>query len=225
MIFETFKKRKYALEYEKDAEIPESLIEELLYKAWEVTPSKNNFMPYSVHVLNQDCQQLKEQIFNLCKGNEITTDNIDEIQADKRHNIKLPAYANILSCSYLILFTQRLETDPNPVQKDLIENKGHVYEAVDPSSLHRIYGLTSFESGLFADVFSGLCIENNLDVSFTGCFPRNLDKWKEIEFVKYTPIMLMTVGKAKTYLQDTKKGFGKLDTRPDYSRIVNFIKN
>ena len=35
------------------------LIEKLLWKAWKVTPSKNNFMPYHCNVLGPEREQEK----------------------------------------------------------------------------------------------------------------------------------------------------------------------
>ena len=48
MIYETLQTRRFVRRYDNTVDIPESLIDSLLRKTWEVTPSKNNFMPYSV---------------------------------------------------------------------------------------------------------------------------------------------------------------------------------
>ena len=44
-ILDTYEKRHHVFEYE-DKNIPDELVKELLYKAWKISPSKNNFMPY-----------------------------------------------------------------------------------------------------------------------------------------------------------------------------------
>ena len=65
-----------------------------------------------------------------------------------------------------------------------------------------------------------------MDISYTLCFPKQLDQWQDdgFEFLDQVPIFIMTAGKAQTYLQDeyTKKEL--LDLRPNYDRIVNFVK-
>jgi hypothetical protein len=222
MIYQTLKNRKYVREYDTTADIPETLIDSLLQKTWEVTPSKNNFMPYSVFVLGPKHQTYKKLAFCNALSKEGQGDNIINPLAT-RYTEYLPNYANILSCSYLFIFTMRLETDPNPFQKFLID-RGHVYEAVDESMLGGLYAMASLEVGLFTSVFNGLLLENGIDSSFTGCFHRDLNEWKEFPFVKRMPIILMTAGKGKIYIDETKTELQKQDLRPNYDKIVNFIK-
>ena len=224
MIFDTLNKRKYVREYDTEADIPESLINSLLQKTWKITPSKNNFMPYTVHVVGPKHQKYKELTFLNAVSNETKTDTISLEEYNKRYSHLKPNYANILSCSYLLIFTMRLETDPNPFQKMLIE-RGHKYEAVDEDRLNSLYSTASLEVGLFADAFSAQCLEHDIDISFTGCFQKDVAKWKDIPFVTRRPILLMTVGKGKVYREDIIKHseLEKLDLRPDYNKIVNFV--
>lgn len=225
MTYDILKSRKYVLEYDKDAQISESLIEFLLQKAWSVTPSKNNFMPYTVHVVGPQQQNYKDLVFLNCLSNEGLKDKIKD-PLSSRYSKELPKYANILNCSYLIIFTMRLEDKPNLYQQMLI-NKGHKYEAVDESKLDDLYAMTSLEVGLFADSLSIMCLEKGIDVSFTGCFHRNLEYWKNIPFVTRKPILIMTLGKAKKYYKDDieKDSLVCQDFKPDYNRIVNFVKD
>lgn len=222
MIFDTLEKRKYVKEYDTSANIPEHLIDQLLQKAWKVTPSKNNFMPYTVHVLGPEHQKYKDLVYLNCAGNEVKSDNVTIKEYKQRYQNNLPNYANILSCSYLLIFTMRLETNPNPFQKRCID-QGNKFEAVTEEKLNDLYPIASLEVGLFTDAFSALCLENDIDVSFTGCFHRDVSKWNNIPFVKRKPIILMTVGKAKVYREDLKKyGLYEDDLRPDYNRIVKW---
>jgi len=221
MIHETLKKRSYVQEYDTTADIPESLIDLLLKKTWEVTPSKNNFMPYTIHVLGPAHKRYKELVFLNALSKEGVGDEVKD-PLNSRYTSHLPNYANILSCSYLLIFTMRLETDPNPYQKFLI-SRGHNYEAVNESRLPNLYAMASLEVGLFTSVFNSLLLENGIDSSFTGCFHRKVSEWKDVPFVKRMPIVLMTVGKGKVYLEETKNKLQKQDLRPNYDRIVNFV--
>ena len=222
MIDQLLQNRRYVREYDSTADIPQSLVDALLQRTWKVTPSKNNFMPYTVHVVKD--QKYKDLIYLNCASNEGRVDGIDN-PLNKRYQQSLPNYANILSCSYVLIFTMRLEDKPSPFQQRLIDN-GHRYEAVDESLLNSLYSTASFECGLFADTFSALCLDHEIDVSFTGCFQRNLDTWKDIPFVTRKPIMIMTIGKGITYLDNQRisQGWADKDLRPDYERIVNFVK-
>ena len=120
MIYDIMEKRRYVREYDTTANIPQSLINSLLFQTWKVTPSKNNFMPYTVHVVGPEQQKYKELVYLNAASNEGRSDNIID-HLTSRYSINLPHYANILTCSYLIIFTMRLETDPNPFQKILID--------------------------------------------------------------------------------------------------------
>jgi hypothetical protein len=222
-VYETLKNRRYVLEYDESAEIPESQIEFLLQKTWSVTPSKNNFMPYTIHVLGTQHKKYKELVFLNAISSEGLADNVEN-PLISRYLKNPPKYANILNCSYLLIFTMRLEDKPSEYQQMLID-RGHRYEAVREDGLDNLYAITSLEVGLFANALSGMCLEKEIDVSFTGCFHRDLAYWKNIPFVKRKPILLMTLGKAKSYYrEDVNEGnIINKDYRPDYSRIVNFV--
>lgn len=223
MIYDTFKKRRFVRVYDNTVSIPETLINSLLQKTWEVTPSKNNFMPYTIHVIGPgpDNQKYKNATYINCLGNEATGDGIDfDKIIEERYSHDLPNYSNILSCSYLIIFTMRLETQPSPFIQWAV-SRGHKYEALDQSKLGILIPTAAFEMGLFADTFSGMCLENDLDVSIIGCFSKEIKKWKEhLPFITQEPVMTMTVGKAHEYLVQPRPH----DLRPNYERIVNFVK-
>ena len=220
MIEELLKNRKYVTEYDSDADVSASLIDSLLQKTWALTPSKNNVMPYIIHVLGPEQKKYKELLFEHCLETEGDCDKIKNPLAE-RYQDNLPNYANILSCSYLFIFTMRLETQPNSHQLEAIKH-GHTYLAVNRSKLDQLLPIASLEVGMFINTFSALCLEHNISTSLTGCFSSNLKKWKKIKFVKRTPIIIMTAGKAKTYRQDLIKK--NCDPRPDYERIVNFVR-
>jgi hypothetical protein len=220
MIYDTLQSRRFVLQYDNTVDIPESLIDSLLRKTWEVTPSKNNFMPYSVHVIGQgsENQKYKDLAYLNCLGNEAKADNVDinNIVAERYSGGYLPFYSNILSCSYLLIFTTRVETILSPHQQDAVK-RGRNFEALDVSRLNHS---SSFEMGLFVTAFSGMCLENQLNVSLIGCLPSNLSKWKDFPFITNQPRMIMTVGKAKSLLKQVRPD----DLRPNYDRIVNFIR-
>ena len=65
-------KRRHIMKF-SDVAPAKELIEELLWKAWKVTPSKNNFMPYQVNVLGPDKQAEKISVWNKSKKNKKRT--------------------------------------------------------------------------------------------------------------------------------------------------------
>ncbi len=61
-ILHLLNKRRHVFEYDSE-NIPEKqLIEDLLWKVWKVTPSKNSFMPYYCYVLGPDKVEEKNKI-------------------------------------------------------------------------------------------------------------------------------------------------------------------
>ena len=214
---------RYVKEYDQTATISDDLIQLLLKKAWKVSPSKNNFMPYSVYVVGQGNQELKNAVYKLCVKGESKSNSIPDIESIRYQTIK-PQYYNIISCSYLLIFTQRVETILNPWQEHQ-RTQGNVYSQTN-ESLSKSYGESLIEIGIFSTTFAELCLQNNIDVSHTLCFSKELEDWKTSGFkdILHTPVMLMTVGKGLIYRQPTDDPIEKLDLKPDFSRIVNFIK-
>jgi len=220
MIDDIYKKYKYVKEYDQNADIPESLISDLLERTWKVTPSKNNFMPYKVHVLGPDQQDLKNKIYKKAYYHEYNQDDYN------RPGDKLPRFHNIVTCSHLLIFTQRVEDQPNPFQRHMI-SKGRNYSQIDPTKIDEHYTNAILEIGMFTNTFAALCLEYRIDVSYVLCFPKKLENWEEDEwkFLDHRPDFVVTIGKGLKYVRDTYIGLELLDTRPDYARIVNFVKN
>mgnify|MGYP001185140337 FL=1 len=207
MIDDILKNRRHVIEFED--EIPDKeLVNSLLQRTWKVTPSKNNFMAYTVHVVTDN--STKKLIYNMCTSNEEQVNANSTTQGE---------YQYILTAPYVLIFTQRLEDKPNKQQQRLID-KGVYYEAVDPNELATMYDVSCIEVGMFAKTLTGLCLENNLDVSYTKCFSQNYKNWIEtLPFVNRNPIMIMSIGKGKIY-REIKED----DLRPDFERIINWVK-
>ena len=216
-IYLEYRKRRAVTEFDSTADIQQSTIDRLLRHAWEVTPSKNNFMAYSIHVLGPKHQDYKNLVYQNCLGQESVADRVDASARYSDPTRPPPFYSNILSCSYLLIFTMRLEDQPSLYHQDAMK-RGHLFEAFDEKRLETIVPGVHLEVGMFADVFSGLCIEQELAVSYVGCFPRTMKEWKPLPFVTRMPLLLMLVGKAKQY-----KNQNRHNHKPNYNRIVNFV--
>ena len=226
MIFETLNKRKHVYEY-KDNDVPAlDTIKDIMHKAWQVTPSKQNIMPYKVSVLGPNSDTTKQKIYNKVVGNDqdMSAKGFDEGVVTKiRHEIN-PHYRHILHNPYLVVFSQRVCTDKdiNPFYKRQID-KGHFMEQTSEKWVENIKSTTAFEVGLFAQSFSALCLDQGIDCSFTGCFPGRMEKWKNIDFVEHPVIMLMSLGKAKVYRRDfLDQNSSDLDYKTAFENVVKF---
>mgnify|MGYP003624421039 CR=1 FL=1 len=227
-----FKNYKYAFEYDLDQTIDPEFIKEALKAAWLETPSKNNFMPYRVHVLGPEFVKEKEEIYWLCLGNETKANgNIiidrkklkqyeERMYPDNRH----AGYYNIVTAPYVLIFTQRVENKPNKFQQHLV-NKGYVYEqmATDGPKKQNASKNAYIEIGMFSTNFAGICLNNGIDISHTLCLPGDKKDWvqEHFSFLDSHPMLIMTVGKGTKYRTTSQQS---IDPRPDFDRIVNIVK-
>lgn len=231
----SFKNYQYVLEYDSNSKIDSSFIKDALRAAWLETPSKNNFMPYKVHVLGTEFVKEKEELYWLCLSNETKANGnqisskLDLIKYEQnmylKNNGKRPAYHNIVSAPYVLIFTQRVEDKPNEFQQHLI-NTGYVYEqmATDGPNKKNAKNVARIEIGMFSTNFASICLNNGLDVSYTLCFPDDKDIWPEkyFNFLDDDPLLIITVGKGKEY-RNYSNLYGR-DNKPDFGRIVNIVK-
>lgn len=225
--YQSLKKYKYVKEYNQSVDIPKSTVERILKDAWEVTPSKSNFMPYKIHVLGPEHQELKNLVYKKCIKNESRVDDIPDPELVRYQDHK-PRYWNIVSCSYLLIFTERVEKNPNLFQQHCIK-KGYVFEQMDAKNLIPLRNIARLEIGMFSATVSAMCLEKDIDVSHTVCFAQDLESWSEEEFnfVDAKPIMLMTLGQGNFYRQDIPleppSTWLSIDPKPDFETIVNII--
>tara|TARA_B100000085_G_scaffold241814_1_gene232802 strand:- start:216 stop:863 length:648 start_codon:yes stop_codon:yes gene_type:complete len=212
-----FTNRKHVDAYDNSVDIEQEVIKSFK-EAWKVTPSKQNFMPYKIHVIGPDAQEWKNKLYAHCLRNEGTVDNLSDEQLVIRYANRPPSYHSITNCSYALIITQRLVTKPNVRQKKRLA-KGHVAEQMDVNQQYALNSLVSFEVGLFCNALQYYLLQKNIDSCYTGCFKNDLNTWKTLPFVNETPIMIMTIGKGIKFAERDPE-----NDRPDLDEIVNIVK-
>jgi len=226
MIFDNLNKRKHVYEYRND-EIPAfDTIKDILHKSWRVTPSKQNIMPYKVSVLGPNSKLTKQKIYNKVVGNHVymEEEGLKLGYIEKVSNEINPHYRHVLYNPYLLVFSQRVCTDKdiNPFYQRQIAN-GHFMEQASVEWVHRIKSSTAVEVGLFAQNIASLCLEQDIDYSFTVCFPGDVNKWKDVSFVEHPVLLLMSLGKAKMYRRDfLPQASSDLDYKTAFENVVQF---
>lgn len=205
-IEDVFSKRTQIRYYGRE-EPPQELVEELLKKTYELVPSKQSLMPYTVHVLQPKHKKEKEILY------EASTHNGTFINK----NVYAP---------YVLLFTSRL-TFPNDSVLRIFQRK-RVFEhyCVDPQ---RYNGDTqmrenAIEIGMFSTILSGLCIEAGLQVSYLLCYKSEMLQ-KELKFLDNEKVIFsMQFGYKHSgrYPQKYIKNAG--EHKPDYDEVINWIK-
>ena len=191
MGIETLYKKRYQV-YNYTDKIPdENMVKNIINKTYELTASKQGLVPYRIHILGPNCKEEKEKIYN----NVAKTDG-----GIHNHNIKAP---------YNLIFTLRLVDNPNQHVKDMI-NKGRVYVCTEPKLYKTEKNNVCLEIGMFAKVLTGLCMENNLGVSYQTCFINWIYENEEVMFS-------MQFGYPET------KRIEKGDYKPNINEIIKWI--
>ena len=225
-----FERYRYPLEYENNAESIQTTINSCLEQAWLNSPSKNNFMPYTVHVIGEGNKDIKELIYYKClqqqsraNGNEVKYKDLKNYE-NSLYPYFVPSFRNIKSASHVLLFSQRIaQADLNNAQKKLIDN-GYVYEQTATQGLKKRAGeeLAYLEIGIFSTIFASICLKRGIDVSHTKCIPGSLDYWTEecFNFLDSVPLLVMAVGKGKQYRRDEMSK--DADLKPSFDKIIKF---
>ena len=176
--------------------IPEKeLIDSLLKKTFEIVPSKQSLVPYKIVVLGPD-SELKKQMKKICK------------------KFYQPAYE--LNSPYVLVFTERKIKKVSPAIQRRIWRK-HPYEKI----MNIGSGLKekSVEVGMFATIFTELCLEKELSIGYTQCFPDEISEHFENDFLERNPILILSVG----YGDQEKSMKMKDEYKPDLEDILQWI--
>ena len=127
---------------------------------------------------------------------------------------------NILSAPYCLIFTTRLVKNPDSKILARIK-KGHVYSVCDPKSYNNMQAGISIEVGMFSKVLTSLCLEKNIDVSYTLCFPpydnNKKEVWKKLSFIEDPVLFSMQLG-YRTGLINYNK-----EKKPNIDEVINWV--
>ena len=224
--YDLLEKRKHVRKYDLNASPPKELINELLWKTWKTTPSKNNFMPYSVHVLGPDKEEEKILVWNKSVMNHqrMEDDAAKNGYIKQPQNMANPYYEHVKYNSYLLVFSSRVCDEPNEYYRKQIEN-GHFAEQLYPEWVDRIADTACVEVGMFISNLTMFCMEKDIDVSYTSCFPRQVSKWQDVPYVKYRPLLLMSLGYAERYRRQDLEDLGVSheDVKPEMNEVIKWI--
>ena len=215
-------KRQHVMAYDTD-DVPEKqLIEDLLWKAWKVTPSKNNFMPYHCNVLGPERVAEKHSIWMKSVKNkkEINEANIKDHKEDGYN----PYFEHLSTAPYLLVFTQR-GCEPNEYYRKTIE-KGDYYEQMHEDQISSMLRTTAVEVGMWMANLSAFALEKGLNTSTIACFPYREDnsEWEDLPWVEHPVVLLGSIGKAKQYRRESMNEIQKKDDqKPEPETIIKWI--
>ena len=220
-ILNLLNRRQHVFLYDEE-NIPEKkLIEDLLWKAWKVTPSKNSFMPYHCNVLGPDKVNEKHSIWQKSMNNKKRI-NEKEIEGHKEDGYN-PYFKHLSSAPYLLVFTQRV-CKPNAYYQKCID-EGDYFEQTDPKKCESMMRTTATEVGMFMANLSAFALEKGLNTSTIACFPyKPLSAWADLPWVKHPVVLLGSIGKAKEFRRESMNDIEKKDDKkPEPETIIKWI--
>lgn len=182
--------RKHVRQFKDDIP-PQNDIEEILSKAWKVTPSKNNFMPYQITMLGPSAKEEKLALLNLCRGNKKSiNENANEGHTEDGDNIN---FLYLRDAPYTIIFSQRV-CNSSPFIQRCIDDENNHYEQMHESELSDILRTSAVEVGLFAANLSAFALEKGIQVNYNGCFPSKVENWSTLPIIKHNPLLVGAMG-------------------------------
>mgnify|MGYP001263938849 CR=1 FL=1 len=224
--FDLLESRHHVKKY-SDKIPPKELVEQALWKAWKTTPSKNNAMPYKVFVYGPKHQHEKVKVWKMVYGNHTDAEKraVQRGQADRTESGEPnPYYEHIKFNPYLFCIHAQ-PREPNDFYKRQVE-LGMFFDQAWPERVDSFIDTSAVEVGMFIQNLSTYLLEEKIDISYTSCFFRNIERWQEIGLTHadYRPIMLMSAGYSKQYRKDVayiKKGLP--DIKPEFDEMIKWI--
>ena len=208
-IEELLKKRRQIRQFSTTDLPSKTLIQDLIKKAYDITPSKQNFYPYQVFVIGPEDHKDREKFLNIIQKHPGGSDNI-----------------NAWSAPYILLFCGRfIEEHPDPVIKERIK-RGMFYEQMSPTMFGGYQPQIALEIGMFAMNLTSLCMENNVDVSYQLCLPdydKTKSEWEKLSFMKTLYIIEKTLFCMQLGYEHKNARKNVSEIKPNVHEVVKFI--
>ena len=227
-IEELFSKRRQIRAAWDQKRLPsKEIIQDILERTMEIAPSKQNLFPFKIHAYGLDDLEKKQIIGQICALHP--TGSVNHMDSENKGgmiksaagtiNVKdhvLDDEGNDMRISpWVLVFEQRLCEANNFIKEysklHNISNEAR-FAQID---LKRFRGnankaLACVEIGMFIKCLAGLCLENDLGISYIKCFPewvwkdhqneynKNKNKngldWDSLPEITESPIMVVQIG-------------------------------
>ena len=224
--FDLLEKRHHVRTY-KDKVPSKDKIEFALWQAWKTTPSKNNAMPYKVIVYGPEHKEEKAKAWKMCAENHKDAEKraVQRGEATKTEGGKPNPYYEHIKLNPYLFCIHAQPREPNNFYKRRVE-LGMFFDQAWPSRVNKFIDTTAVEVGMFIQNLSSYLLEQNIDVSYTSCFGRDIKKWHDmgLKDADYRPIVLMSAGYSEVYRYKLKTSMykGVEDIKPEYEEIIKW---
>jgi len=227
--FDLLEKRHHVRTY-SDKVPPKEKIEFALWQAWKTTPSKQNSMPYKVFVYGPEHKEQKEKVWKMVTTNHKESEKraVQRGEATKTEGGKPNPYYEHIKLNPYLFCIHAQPREPNDYYKRQVE-KGMFFDQAWPSRVEDFIDTSALEVGMFIQNLTSYLLEQNIDVSYTSCFLRDIKRWHDIGLkdADYRPIILMSAGYKKRYRNEVLKiNLGtdlEDDVKPEYEDVIKWI--
>ena len=225
--FELLEKRHHVRSYIRGKLPPKEHIESALWKAWKTTPSKNNAVPYKVFVYGPNKHKEKDLVHKMVHQNHIKAEKsaVTRGEATITEGGKPnPYYEHIKYNAYLFCIHAQTR-EPNKFYKEAVE-EGMFFDQAWTSQVDHYVDTAAVEVGMFIQNLSTYLLEQDIDVSYTSCFFRDIKKWHEVGLkdAEFRPIVLMSAGYKQIYRNEILRKKNQLqdDRKPEIDEVVQW---
>jgi len=258
VIEEIFSKRRQIRAAWDQKKLPsKELIYSLLERTLNISPSKQNLFPFKIHAFGPNDPEEKKIIGQICSLWKTGSVNHWDDQYKSGDFKSAQGYLNVKdyvfdergndrrNAPWVLVFEQRLANENNFVREHHeLHQDGHRFTQTDSKRFRGLCNtkLTCIEIGMYLQTLAGLCLENNLNISYIRTFPEwqwdedhyhkeanksgGLD-WSSLPQITEAPLMIAQIG----YVADVEDFFksNSLDpnkphweNKPDINEIVKF---
>jgi hypothetical protein len=200
-------------------------IKDLLERTLNIAPSKQNMFPFKIHAFGPDDLEKKQIIGQICSlyktgsVNHMDSENKDGMIKSAAGTINVKDYVlddegNDMRISpWVLVFEQRLCEANNFIKEySKLHNDYNRFTQIDPKRFrgNANKALACVEIGMFIKCLAGLCLENDLAISYIKSFPEwvwkgnsgeySKDKnkngldWSSLPEITESPIIIVQIG-------------------------------
>lgn len=223
-------------------------IYDLLKRTLNIAPSKQNLFPFKIYAYGPDDLEKKKIVAQICSLYK--TGSVNHMDSENKGGI-IKTAAGIIDVNdyvldedgndmrmspWVLVFTQRL-CKPNNFVKEYskLHNDYNRFTQVDEKRFRESANkaLACVEIGMFTKILAGLCLENNLGISYIKSFPewtwkgerseysKNKNKngldWDSLPEITECPIMVVQIG----YVADVDDYFASNSIDPNWIHWEN----
>jgi len=241
------KKRRQIRETWDPEKIPsKELINDLLSKAFDLAPSKQNLYPFKIHVIGPENYKEKVLLGSICAlWKKASVNNWENDAAIGLNNTHKEAPWNLIFELRQAKHNNFTSFHSRHYEKEF-KNAGRTrFMQIDSRfRLTANINLACVEVGLYTQVLASLCLEKGLDISYIKSFPEWVwqkkqavwDKgppgevgndWSVFPWITEMPILVVQIGYSVKDMKDTQSTEFKLGTvreenKPDLKDLIEY---